>query len=116
MLDAVVAAGEAAQARLDARAPSTALGSVSFAGGPSITPLPISVMPASSARAALPAASELSARQVIAQEVPSPAAAVTTDRPIETHVTLTVDGETLARASARAQRGLAVRSFVPVLP
>jgi hypothetical protein len=33
---------------------------------------------------------------------------------VQAHVTLTVDGETLARASARADRSTLARSFVPV--
>jgi hypothetical protein len=35
-------------------------------------------------------------------------------RPLQAHVTVNVDGETLARATARANRSVAARSFVPV--
>jgi hypothetical protein len=35
-------------------------------------------------------------------------------RPVQAHVTLNVDGETLARVSAKAERSAAARSFMPV--
>ncbi len=117
LLDSVVAAGEAAQVRLDARTTPGALGVPSPLDAPVAiaTPLPWP----SGATAPLPAATELSVRRELSDQTEDALLAqsiATTDRPIDAHVTLTVDGETLARATTRAQRGLAVRSFVPVMP
>jgi hypothetical protein len=67
---------------------------------------------------ALPAASEVWARgQISDAEIDAIVArgvAASENRPVQAHVTLNVDGETLARATARANRSAAARSFVPV--
>ena len=117
LLDSVVAAGEAAQVRLDARTTPGALGVAAplDASAATATPLPWPT----GATTPLPAATELSVRRELSDQTEDALLAqstATADRPIDAHVTLTVDGETLARATARAQRGLAVRSFVPVMP
>jgi hypothetical protein len=65
-----------------------------------------------------PAASEIQARaQISDAELDALVArgvALSDGRPVQANVTLQVDGETLARASARADRSAAARSFIPV--
>jgi hypothetical protein len=40
--------------------------------------------------------------------------AASDNRPVQAHITMSVDGETIARATAKANRSAAARSFVPV--
>ena len=73
---------------------------------------------AGAAGTALPGVSEVRARSQISDaEIDAIVArgiAASDGRPVQAHVTLNVDGETLARATARADRNVAARSFVPV--
>ncbi|HEX7839679.1 MAG TPA: phage tail tape measure protein [Kofleriaceae bacterium] len=125
-LDSIVEAGEAAQARIAARtakavAPAAALGP---GGAPVAAALPTGgslpgvALGAAAAGSALPAVSELRVRgQISDAEIDAIVARgiqLSDNRPVQAHVTLSVDGETLARATARANRSTAARSFVPV--
>ncbi|MEO7729595.1 MAG: phage tail tape measure protein [Kofleriaceae bacterium] len=125
-LDSLADAGEAAEASIAQRtakavAPAvTALvpadsGLALATGGV----LPGGMLAASSAAGtARPAVSELRARGQMSDAeidaIVARAVAASESRPVQAHVTLNVDGETLARASARADRSSAARSFVPV--
>lgn len=66
----------------------------------------------------MPAASEVRARGDISDAeldaFVNRQVAALDSRPVQANVTLNVDGEALARASARAERNNAARSFVPV--
>jgi hypothetical protein len=73
---------------------------------------------AAAAEAAMPAVAEVAARGEISDaeldSIVARGVALSEGRPVQANITLNVDGETLARASARAERGAAARSFVPV--
>ena len=66
----------------------------------------------------MPAVSEVRARGEISNAeidaIVSRGVALSEARPVQANVTLNVDGETLARANARAERNSAARAFVPV--
>lgn len=123
-LDSIVEAGEAAQARIAQRtakavAPTAALGPGTAATAlPTGGALPGVTLGAAAAGAPLPAASELRVRgQISDAEIDAIVARgvqLSDSRPVQTHVTLSVDGDTLARATARANRSSMARSFVPV--
>lgn len=102
-LDTIVDAGEAAQERISVRT-----------GGLS----PSGVLGVPAGFGALPAASEVRARGQISDAeidaIVQRGVALSEGRPLQANVTLNVDGETLARASARADRSAAARSFIPV--
>jgi WD domain, G-beta repeat len=125
-LDSIVDAGEAAQTRMAERtakavAPTTAtfVREVTTAGPafPSRGTLAGVPLGAAAAGAALPAAAELRVRgQISDAEIDAIVArgvALSDGRPVQAHVTVNVDGETLARATARASRSVAARSFAP---
>jgi hypothetical protein len=124
-LDSIVDASEAAEASLAAR--------TTRATGPAIAALAPTVAAAAltnsaaglpggplvpAVAGAIPAAAELTARGQISDAeldaIVARGVAVADLRPIQTHVTLHVDGETLARATARADRSNAARAFVPL--
>lgn len=125
-LDSIVDAGEAAQSRIAERAARAAAPTAGAIGsavpGAALEPagalVPGGVLGLPATGAALPAASEVRARgQVSDAEIDaivSRGVALSEARPVQANVTLNVDGETLARASARADRSTAARSFVPV--
>jgi TP901 family phage tail tape measure protein len=122
-LDSIVDAGEAAQGRIAERAVRAAAPTISVtptATGVALEPAATLTSGAlgPGVGAALPAASEVRARgQVSDAEIDAivqRGVALSDARPVQANVTLTVDGETLARASARADRSSAARSFVPV--
>jgi TP901 family phage tail tape measure protein len=66
------------------------------------------------ATAASPAASAAEAEFAALERLSAVPAARVEAPPVTTNVHLVVDGEVLARATARAERGAAARSFVPV--
>ena len=74
-------------------------------------------MGAAAAGMASPAVAEVRARgQISDAEIDAIVARgiqLADERPVQAHVTLSVDGETLARATARANRSSMARSFVP---
>ncbi|HET9621804.1 MAG TPA: phage tail tape measure protein [Kofleriaceae bacterium] len=129
-LDSIIDAGDAAEAGLAARTTkTTAPGTAALAGATTRT----IVAPAGSglaggtfggapaagaAFAAFPAAADVQARGQIRDAdldaIVARGLALSETRPLQTHVTLNVDGETLARASARADRSTAARSFIHV--
>ncbi len=126
-LDSIVDASEAAQARIAERtAKATAPNAVTLVpsgigpatASPAAGVLPGVALSAATAGAALPAAAELRVRgQISDAEIDAIVARgiqLSDIRPVQAHVTLSVDGETLARATARANRSTAARSFVPV--
>jgi TP901 family phage tail tape measure protein len=125
-LDSIVEASEAAEASLAARAtkatgPAIAALAPSVAAAALTSPaagLPGGLLVPAAAGAALPAAAELTARGQISDAeldaIVARGVAVADLRPIQTHVTLHLDGETLARATARADRSNAARAFVPL--
>jgi TP901 family phage tail tape measure protein len=126
-LDSIIEAGEAAQARIAERAakaiaPAAAMltprGISVGAASPVVGVLPGGTIGAAAAGTALPAAAEVRARgQISDAEIDAIVARgiqLADERPVHAHVTLSVDGETLARATARAHRGSMARSFVPV--
>ena len=125
-LDSIVDAGEAAPSRIAERAARAAAPTAGAIGSavPGAALEPTSglvsggVLGLPATGTALPAASEVRARgQVSDAEIDaivSRGVALSDARPVQAHVTLNVDGETLARASARADRSTAARSFVPV--
>ena len=80
--------------------------------------VPGATMSAAAAGMASPAAAEVRARgQISDAEIDAIVARgiqLADERPVHAHVTLSVDGETLARATARANRSSMARSFVPV--
>jgi TP901 family phage tail tape measure protein len=125
-LDSIVDAGRAADASIAARAARTTTPASGFAAS-GVTPTAVGTAPtgafgaslaAASATTALPAAAEVRARSQISDDeleaIVARGIAAADNRPVQAHVTLSVDGETLARASARADRNVAARSFVPV--
>jgi TP901 family phage tail tape measure protein len=127
-LDSIVDAGEAAEASIAQRAARAAAPAVA-ALGPAAGGVALSTaggLPsggslgvfASGGGTVMPAASEVRARgQISDAEIDAIVArgvAASENRPVQAHVTLNVDGETLARATARANRNAAARSFVPV--
>jgi TP901 family phage tail tape measure protein len=124
-LDSVVDAGRDAETRIAERT-TRAVGPVAAAilpgGAAALTPSGVSRagsnIGAAAADAAMPAASEVRARSEISDAemdaLVSRGVALSEARPVQANVTLNVDGETLARASARAERNSAARSFVPV--
>ncbi len=122
-LDSVVEAGEAAESRIAERAARAAAPAVramvpGVVSEIAAAPLPSPALGVGAAGAALAAVSEVRARgQISDAELDAIVArgiALSEGRPVQAHVTLNVDGETLARASARAERNTAARSFVPV--
>jgi TP901 family phage tail tape measure protein len=128
-LDSIVDAGKAADASIAARTVSSAAPSVT-AFGPRASASDLapsaaaprgggsSVGGAPAGGFALPAVSEVRARSQISDTeldaIIARGIAAADNRPVQAHVILNVDGETLARASARAERSVAVRSFIPV--
>jgi hypothetical protein len=82
------------------------------------SPTPAGSLGVPTVSTALPAVSEVRARGRISDAeidaIVSKGIALSEGRPVQANVTLTVDGETLARASARAGRSTAARSFIPV--
>jgi phage-related protein len=120
-LDSVVEAGEAAQARVAERAAKTA-GPAIQAAVPVAAAAAVGMLPGTlggpAAGVAMPAVSEVRARGQISDAemdaIVSRGIALSEGRPVQANVTLTVDGEALARASARAERSTAARSFIPV--
>jgi hypothetical protein len=126
-LDSIVEAGQVAQARIAERtAKAIAPTAMGFApgGGGVATALPATgmlsgaMLNAAAASGALPAAAELRMRgQISDAEIDAIVARgvqLSDNRPVQAHVTLNVDGETLARASARATRSSNARAFYPV--
>jgi TP901 family phage tail tape measure protein len=126
-LDSIVDAGEAAQTRMAERtakavSPATATFGHDLRASGAISPiggvLPGSALGIAAAGAALPAAAELRVRgQISDAEIDAIVARgvqLSESRPIHTHVTVAVDGEPLARATARANRTAAARAFYPV--
>lgn len=124
-LDSIVDAGQEAETRIaerTARAVAPAAGGVLPGGPAALTPSGAmragTALGAAAANAAMPAVSEVRARGEISDAeldaIVSRGVALSEARPVQAHVTLTVDGETLARASARAERSSAARSFTPV--
>lgn len=126
-LDSIVDAGEAAQVRIaDRAARSAAPTTAAFARGATAAAAAIPArgalagmsLGAAAAGAALPAAAELRVRgQISDAEIDAIVARgvqLSESRPIHTHVTVAVDGESLARATARANRAAAARAFYPV--
>jgi hypothetical protein len=126
-LDSIVDAGEAAQARIAERAaktvaPTTATFAremtTAAAANPARGGLAGVLLGAAAAGAALPAVAELRVRgQISDAEIDAIVARgvqLSDSRPIHTHVTIAVDGEPLARATARANRTAAARAFYPV--
>ena len=121
-LDSVVEAGDAAQARIAERAAKTAgpaiQAAVPIAAAEAGGVLPGGALGLPGAGTAMPAVSEVRARGQISDAeidaIVSKGVALSEGRPVQANVTLNVDGETLARASARAERSTAARSFVPV--
>lgn len=127
-LDSIVDAGEAAEASIAQRAaraaapamaalgPVAATTALASAGGLSRGAL--AGFASGAAGTALPGVSEVRTRSQISDaEIDAIVArgiAASDGRPVQAHVTLNVDGETLARATARADRNVAARSFVPV--
>jgi TP901 family phage tail tape measure protein len=125
-LDSIIEAGEAAQARIAERAAKAiAPASVTLAPGgiavgaasPVVGVLPGATLGAGAASMTSPAAAEVRARgQISDAEIDAIVARgiqLADERPVHAHVTLSVDGETLARATARANRSSMARSFVP---
>lgn len=125
-LDSIIEAGEAAQARIAERAAKAiapaavmlAPGGVAVgAASPVAGMFPGATMAAAAAGMASPAAAEVAARgQISDAEIDAIVARglqLADQRPVQAHVTLSVDGETLARATARANRSSMARSFVP---
>jgi TP901 family phage tail tape measure protein len=126
-LDSIVDAGEAAEqsiAERAARAAAPALRASAVAGPgsappglgvPATGPLPAFLGPLSSAA---PAVAELRGRQQISDAeidaIIARGVAASDARPVQANISLQVDGETLARASARATRNAAARAFLPV--
>lgn len=136
-LDSVMDAGTQAETRIAERAThgaapaaaailpptATALAAANPSGGtPGMTtvggPNPGTSLGAAAAGATMPAVSEVRARAEVSEAemdaLVSRGVALSEARPVQANVTLNVDGETLARASARAERNNAARSFVPV--
>jgi len=124
-LDSVVDAGQEAEARIAERATRVAAPAATAilpGGAGTLTPSGAaragSALGAAAAEMALPAASEVSARGQMSDAeidaIVSRGVAISEARPVQANVTLNVDGEALARASARAERNNAARSFVPV--
>ncbi len=124
-LDSVVDAGKAAEERIAeraARAAAPAAGAVLPGGMESLTPAGASMAGArlgsAAAEAAMPGVAEVQARGQISDAeidaIVSRGVALSEGRPVQANVTLSVDGETLARVSAKAERSTAARSFVPV--
>ncbi|TMQ13298.1 MAG: phage tail tape measure protein [Deltaproteobacteria bacterium] len=126
-LDSIVDAGEAAQARIAERAakaaaPTTATLAREVTTAAAVSParggLAGVSLGAAAAGAALPAAAELRVRGQISDAeidaIVSRGVQLSESRPIHTHVTVAVDGEPLARATARANRTAAARAFYPV--
>lgn len=124
-LDSVVDAGKEAQTRIGeraARAAAPAAGAILPGGISALTPSGAARaganLGAAAADATMPAVSEVRARGEISDSeidaIVSRGVALSEARPVQANVTLNVDGETLARASARAERGSAARSFVPI--
>jgi TP901 family phage tail tape measure protein len=126
-LDSIVDAGKAADAAIAARETrSTTSAAPALPGGPAERMPAASVQPgglggvfaraAALAGGALPAASEVRTRAQISDAeidaIVARSVAAADARPVQAHVTLNVDGEPLARASVRAERGLAARSFL----
>jgi TP901 family phage tail tape measure protein len=125
-LDSIVEAGEAAQARIAERtaravAPATATlgrGGATAVASPAAVVVPGLALSAAAAGATLPAAAELRVRGQISDAeidaIVSRGVQLSENRPIHTHITVAVDGEPLARATARANRTAAARAFYPV--
>jgi TP901 family phage tail tape measure protein len=126
-LDSIVDAGQAAQARIAERAakaaaPTTATFAREVTAAAAVSPTRGAQagmsLGAAAAGAALPAAAELRVRgQISDAEIDAIVARgvqLSESRPIHTHVTVAVDGEPLARATARANRTAAARAFYPV--
>lgn len=126
-LDSIIEAGEAAQARIAERA-AKAIAPAAVTLAPSGLPVGtaspvVGVLPGATTGAAgagmvSPAVAEVRARgQISDAEIDAIVARgiqLADERPVHAHVTLSVDGETLARATARANRSSMARSFVPV--
>jgi TP901 family phage tail tape measure protein len=70
----------------------------------------------SPALASFRAQSEMASAQIAAYQSVATRGDVVSrdDRPLQAHISLNVDGETLARATAKARRGSDARAFVPV--
>lgn len=121
-LDSIVDAGEAAEKRIAERTAKTAGPAMEAAAPAAVTEaaagLPGGALNVPGAGAAMPAVSEVKARGQISDAeidaIVSRGVALSEGRPVQANVTLNVDGETLARVSAKAERGAAARSFVPV--
>src|SRR5262249_56914303 len=100
----------------------TAVGLASSGGVATALPttgvLPGATLNAAAAGGALPAAAELRVRgQISDAEIDAIVARgvqLSDNRPVQAHVTLNVDGETLARATTRATRSANARAFYPV--
>lgn len=76
-------------------------------------PAETQMLPIALSRPAMPAAEVIQVQE--GSETRAPAGGGRgEDRPVQAHITLNVDGETLARVTARAERNAAARSFVPV--
>jgi TP901 family phage tail tape measure protein len=124
-LDSIVDAGREAESRIAeraARAAAPAAEAVMPGGAAALTPSGAvragGTLGAAAADAAMPAAAEVAARGEISDAeldaIVARGVALSEARPVQANITLNVDGEALARASARAERGAAARSFVPV--
>jgi len=125
-LDSIVEAGQAAQEQIAARtakaiAPAALQltpGGGAVAVAPAAGAAPGAVIGAAAATSALPAASELRARSQIndaeLDAIVARGIQLSDNRPVQAHVTVAVDGEVLARASAKATRSAAARAFYPV--
>ena len=124
-LDSIIEAGEAAQARIAARAAKAiapaavmlAPGGIAVGAASPVVGVPGATMGVAAAGMTSPAAAEIRARgQIGDAEIDAIVARglqLADERPVHAHVTLSVDGETLARATARANRSSMARSFVP---
>lgn len=109
LLDTVVAAGEAATTRMAQRERARATATP----GPLAPLATTAAVPAAAEARARGLADEQLAQALVAQGVAATeAAARASQRPI--HVRLEVDGETLARTTAYAQREAALRRFAPL--
>jgi hypothetical protein len=125
-LDSIVDAGQAAEARIaerTARAIAPVAASLTSTGTGAALPSAGGMPPGATFSSAAdgfarPAASELRARGQLGDAeldaIVARGVALSESRPLQAHVTLNVDGETLARASARADRSANARSFIPV--
>ena len=124
-MDAIILAGKMAEQRIAERtarsvAPVTA---AALPGGTAaLTPGGAAragqALGAAAAQAAMPGVAEVRARGELSDAelsaVVARSLAASEGRPVQAHVTLNVDGETLARVSAKAERSAAARSFMPV--